>query len=176
MERSIGAKGMNIYKFYDTDITGREEYDIIGSDYVQLLNTCFQYCTSVAMCICLGADIDVSEISPFQIQVTPEVKKYYHHYGHFRFGDCNTIGTYKIVHYSLTPEVKAFLFSHADSVFKWTFARGNNNPDDLVFFRHDGTAFFSSVIHEGECTLHPRDNENISIIVSDPRWLHRNID
>lgn len=167
---------MNVYTFYDTDVTGRETYDIIGSAYEQLLKLCFQYCTSVAMCIYLNANVDVSAISPFQIKVTPEVKKHYHHYGQFSSGDCNVRGTYKLVHYSLTPEVKAFLLSRANSVFKWTYAWGNNNPDDLVFFRHDGTAFFSSVIHEGECTLSPQYNEDVSIIIDDPRWLHHHKD
>ena len=47
---------MNIYTFYDTDITGREIYDIAGSEYERLMGLCFQYCTSVAMCIYLDAN------------------------------------------------------------------------------------------------------------------------
>lgn len=162
---------MTIYTFYDTDFTGREIYDIIGTDYEHLLGVCFQYCTSVAMCLYLGANIDVSGIRPFQIDVTSDVKKHFQHYGHFLSGDCNESGTYQIVHYSLTPEVREFLLTRVDSVFKWTFGWGNNNPDDLVFLRSDGSAFFTSVIHEGECTLSPRENEDVSTIIDDPRWL-----
>ena len=162
---------MTTYTFYDTDITGREIYDIIGSDYERLLGVCFQYCTSVAMCLYLDANVDVSEIRRFQIDVTPETKQYFQHYGRFPAGDCNESGTYQIVRYSLMPEVREFLLSRADSVFKWTYGWGNKNPDDLVFLRADGSAFFSSVIHEGECTLSPRDNEDVSSVVDDPRWL-----
>ena len=37
-------------------------------------------------------------------------------------------------------------------------------PEDLTFYRSDGRVLFSSVTHEGECTLYLDDNEGTDIV------------
>lgn len=51
---------------------------------------------------------------------------------------------------------------------------GFKNPEDPVFYRDDGSVFFSSIIHDGKCFLFPTDSENISDIVSSDHWVHKN--
>lgn len=162
---------MALYKFYDTDVTGTELYDISGARYRQLLEVCFRYCTSVAMCLYVDANVDLLAMESCSLPVTSRVRQQYTHYGRFTEDDYNHNHTYRLVHYALEPEVKRFLLSHTDGIFKWTYAWENENPDDLSFFRPDGTAFFSSVVHEGECTLSPIEGEDVSDILHDPRWI-----
>jgi len=162
---------MKKYVFYDSGIDGTEEYDIAGESYQLLLSLCFQYCHTVSFCLSMDCKADLSPIEEFRISVTPFVKENYQHYGLFHQQDVNLESNYRIVHYLLSDEVKKFVQKCADSMFQWTFAWGNHLPDDPCFFREDGSVFFSSLIHEGECTLTPRENENISEIIEDERWI-----
>lgn len=130
------------YKFYDTDPTGKATYDISGKDYARLLDLCLKYCDSVSMCIHESVKIDLSSIEPFCIAITPEVKAQYGHYGFLPQTDGNVMPPYRLSHYLLTPEVKSFLLAQTNAIFNWTYAWGHNNPDDLAFFRPDGTVFF----------------------------------
>ena len=38
------------------------------------------------------------------------------------------------------------------------------------FFREDGTAFFTSIAHEGECILTPRDSEDVEGLIRSGPW------
>ena len=157
---------MALYKFYDTDEAGSQVYDIRGARYQQLLEACFRHCTSVSLCVHADANVDLLSIEPYCLPVTPQVKAQYGHYGSAPAES----SAYRIVHYVLAPEVKRFLKTRAEGIFQWTYAWENENPDDPAFFRPDGTVFFSSVIRDGVCTLYPREGEDISLILSDPRW------
>ena len=42
---------MKIFKFYDTDITGTQEYDICDKDYVLLIDVCCKYSVEVYITI-----------------------------------------------------------------------------------------------------------------------------
>ena len=50
---------------------------------------------------------------------------------------------------------------------------GNLSALPKVYLSSDGSVFFSSVIHEGECTLHVRDDEDVSEIINNPLWLEK---
>lgn len=162
---------MVLYKFYDANMMGTELYDISGLRYKRLLEACFRYCASVTMCVHLNSNVDLHSVEHFRRKITPTIKAQYAHYGSFDDDDMDVTHTYRLVRYLLTPEVKRLLMDRADGIFKWTYAWGNENPEDLAFFRPDGTVFFSSVVREGECTLHPEDGEDISLILRDPRWI-----
>ena len=162
---------MALYRFYDTDAAGTKTYDISGARYRQLLGTCFQYCTSVAMCVHQDVNADFLSIESFALPVTSRLRVQYGHYGSFAADDRNETKTYQLVHYVLEPEVKRFLLTRADGIFQWTYAWESENPDDLTFFRPDGSVFFSCRAREGVCTLSPAEDEDVSLILSDPRWI-----
>ena len=42
--------------------------------------------------------------------------------------------------------------------------------EDLTFYRADGSIFFESTTHEGYCDLFPRDDEDVSELVSKEGW------
>ena len=158
---------MSLYKFYDADDRGTQVYDIRGARYQQLLEVCFQNCTSVSMCVHMDALVDLLSIEPYCLPITPQVKAQYAHGNRFISED----STYRIVHYVLAPEVKRFLRTRADGIFQWAYGWGKENPEDLAFFRPDGTVFFFLSVHTGECTLSPCEEEDVSLILSDPRWV-----
>lgn len=161
---------MALYKFYDANTAGTRLYDICGTRYRRLLKACFRYSASVAMCVHVDAEKDLQCIASFRRKVTPPIVAHYTYYGDFTQEDTDQTNTYRIVRYLLTPEVKRFIMNRTDSIFQWTYAWGNDNPEDLAFFRPDGTVFFSLCSQKGVCTLNPEEGENVSRILMDPRW------
>lgn len=162
---------LNIYKFFDSDITGQAEYDISGEQYQQLLRSCFKYCATVSVIISLNCLERVHLWEPYRIPVTPDVQKVYSHYGVQMDGDACKTDSYEVRHYLLTSQMKRMLQDCTTSLFQWTCAWGHNNPDDISFYRSDGSVFFSSLIHEGECTLFLRENENLRAVISQEGWI-----
>ena len=69
--KTVAAKEINmkIYKFYDTDITGWEEYDITGEDYKELMRTCCKYSHTMSFTI-LDSDVVsyIYELEKFAIE------------------------------------------------------------------------------------------------------------
>lgn len=165
---------MPTYRFYDTDYDGIADYDITGEAYRILLNTCFKYAHTVALHVSPNYQKDLSCILPYQIPVTEAVHNQYSVYSLVDVQDHTILHPYTIMHFVLSPEVKTYLYKQTDHLWGWTFWHKNNNPDDPCFFRKDESVFFSSVIHDGVCTLYPQENEDVSEILKDSRWILSN--
>ena len=161
---------MALYKFYNANTAGTQLYDICGTRYRRLLKACFLYSASVAMWVRADTELDMQHIASFRRKVTPPIKAHYDYYDDFTQGDTDRTNTFRLVRYLLTPDVKRFILNRTDSIFKWTCALGSDNPEDLVFFRPDGTVFFALYSQEGVCTLNPIEGEDISPILMDPHW------
>ncbi len=159
------------YIFYDTDATGQQELDIDGDAYHDLLSTCFNYCSTFSMLVNreISNDSRLKALEKYRLPVTENVKAAYLHYDYCENLNCANDGV-EIRHYELTPETRAAIPQFCNSIFKWINAWGHTNPEDPAFFREDGSVFFSSLIHEGECTIYPNANENISEIVLGNHW------
>lgn len=155
------------YIFYDTDITGNEDYDISGENYKNLLKACFRYCTTVSFYIWNVDSIYPSDWEKFRL---PTTQKHIETYTHYYYNDHSSIHVYQ-----LNEEMKESIMNITDSMFKWICGMGNTNPDDPIFYREDGSVFFWSCIHDGECRLLPRSNEDVSNIICSKLWhLHKN--
>lgn len=157
---------MRVYKFYDSDITGHNELDISGEQYQQFLQVCFQYCATVSVLITPDFDGNIDLWDIYRIPVLPNVQNTYCHYGVPSSKKPDWINRFEIRHYRLTAQMQKLIQSQTNSLFSWTYYYGYHNPDDLAFYRADGSIFFSSVVHEGECTLYLRENEDLSDILS----------
>jgi len=156
---------MYIYKFFETDISGYEEYDIAGEAYQRLIQLCFKHSASVSFLLSPLFSGDLSDLEPYRLPLTENVKRIN------SFSDSASDRGFRLVHYRLAPEVRHFLLNKVDSVFKWKMGWGYENPDNPCFFRSDDSVFFSSVIHEGECTLHPDPGEDISQVFQSGLWF-----
>lgn len=152
------AKTPLTYYFYDTDETGTAEYDLSGDAYRKLMDLCGKYCATVSF-LDRTHDKKWDAIEAYRIPIPACVSAVYRR--HYTLDD-----TAQIVHcFCVSDEVLRFLAEHADSVFDW-----NCGVEDLSFFREDGTAFFTSIAHEGECILTPRDSENVEGFVRSGPW------
>lgn len=159
---------MNEFVFLDTDITGTEDYDIKGRDYSNLINICCKYCTVLSFRIVNSEISFQKELEKFQIPRPENIKYVYRHYYK------NLENQSDIKYFRVCQELKDLLLEIADSIFELICGWDFKNPEDPVFYRDDGSVFFSSIIHDGKCFLFPTDSENISDIVSSGHWIHKN--
>ncbi len=150
-----------IYRFYDTDIYGNEEYDIVGEEYENLLKTCCKY-SSV-----LSLKFFNKNIPYYRELEQYKIKSKTHNIEIFK----NIVKQEEVVYYKTSPELCELLLKITDGIFKWIDGWGFKNPEDPCFYRDDGSAFFTSVIHEGVVKLTPRENEDVSKIISNPLWI-----
>ena len=155
------------YYFWDAkqNDDGYEEYDIKGDAYKELLRLCFMYCDIVSFYISDPGKIDLEEeLEPYRIP-TQDVK-----FDKHRYFDIYPYNRSKYRFYRLCPQIKELMEKHANSIFEWLNGCGFQNPEDPAFYRNDGSVFFSSVIHEGELLLNPREGEDITGLFQFSVW------
>lgn len=157
---------MKIYKFFDWDPKTDQEYDLSGREYNDLIEVCFKYSSVMSFTSC-GADIDLLQIiEKYHISRPDNIKINNSIYGYGDFTD-KQIG---LNFYRLCPNLMDVLLSHTNGIFEWIHGWGFNNPENPVFYRENGSIFFSSLIHEGEITLTVNDGEDVSKITMINGW------
>lgn len=168
---------MKKYIFTDTDYEGRgeEEHDITGEDYKELIRTCAKYCESFAFVS--GKDNSYPQIplniQKYAIDVDASVKKRLG-YRHFAISLTETMDYGWIFHFKICDETIDWLLSVSSDIYNWYFSDPKNSyPEDLTFYRKDGSAFFGAMTHEGYCELTVCDDEDVSHIISKDHWLYR---
>lgn len=153
-----------VYDFRDTDDAGFAEYDIAGEDYQRLLDACFAYCDRMS-CFIRSSQVQLPEaLTADLLPVSENVRRQYAAYQHQDI---------QIVLLRLTKENRALIAAQADSTFSWIDGWGMHHLEDPVFYRPDGSVFFASTVHEGVCSLYPRDNEDVFGILANPHWQRR---
>lgn len=75
--------------------------------------------------------------------------------------------------YKCTEEAKQLFLTVTNNLFDWIQYYGNDNPENPRFYRENGSVFFWSEIHEGDCCLYNRANEDVSSIVSKRGWQYK---
>ncbi len=164
---------MREYRFHDFNEVNSTDQDIQGDSYQRFLTVCFQYAESVSLYVnpvevhlpselFIDAYLPVTQSVSVVREMLGTLKAYSPKEGYI---------PYQLLHLKLTDEVKNFLRNRTGSLFQWLCGWGQCNPDDPAFFRKDGSVLFFSQIHEGECTLSPREDEDISVILSDSPWI-----
>ena len=142
------------------DYADEEVEDISGSNYQKLLFTCGQYSVYFSLIYKkLSKDIPALEKNL--------IRSSYEDTWPGTFGTSEG-GIMKV--YSLNDESFQVLAQHVNSLFSWNAYFGDNNPEDLAFYRADKTVFMESIIHEGECYIFDRDNEDVKNIVTQKGW------
>lgn len=139
------------------------ECDISGEQYVDLIRLCCKY-SSVFSVIVHVPDMDiVVEMDKFRID-RPENIQFKHGY----YMSKNTKPNSQF--YKVCPELCDIIIEKANSIYEWLNGWGFRNPEDPTFYREDGSVFFTSVIHDGEVFLLPRDDEDVSIVINNKYW------
>lgn len=157
---------MRKFVFYDTDINGKEDYDIAGDDYAKLISVCCKYSAYLSLRITDCGLPCVKELEKYRVE---KDKKFVYMYAHF-YKEGSAKSDSEVRYYSVCPELMDLLLRVSDNIFGWINGQGYANPEDPVFYRADGSVFFSSVIHDGQCVLYPNDDEDVSEIVSKDNW------
>lgn len=151
-----------IFYNYDADPNIHTEYDICGQEYKTLVEICCKYCKTMSLRICKDSIDYVDDLEVFRCE-KPDNIDFFHYTTSLDAEDC--IRYYRICH-----ELKDLLEKASDSIMNWVSTWGYKNPEDPVFYREDGSVFFSSITHEGECILYPREDEDVRDIISNPNW------
>ncbi|MBR6801021.1 MAG: hypothetical protein IKM61_04650 [Eubacteriaceae bacterium] len=154
------------YVFTDTDESGFEEYDIEKDEYLSLLKICFRYSSTVSFRIWNEEVTALQSLAKFRIPPTEKCVEAYSHY----YKSLDHMALKEIRHYILSDEVKNYVLSVTDSIFGWINGWGYHNPEDICFYRHDGSIFFSSVIHDGICCLDVGEDEDADEILKNKLW------
>ncbi len=137
------------------------EYDIANMDYLDLLNVCFMYSSYFTLLYRKKGVILKNEPVPYKVLIkTPDEITGYNSSRYFerRFYCCN-------------DQSKIFLSKITNSLFSLSNLDNENDlPEDLTFYRANGTAFFWSMTHEGICVLSNCENEDVSMVVTKQGW------
>ena len=158
---------MKEYYFYDNGIHD-EEYDIKGEAYKELLRLCFLYCETVSFYIENPGKTELEQ--ELEAYLIPnEDAKFDRHAYLYIYPYCSK--RYRF--YRVCPQLRDLMLNHTDSIFQWLDGWGFNNPADPAFYRSDGSVFFSSVIHEGQLKLTPREGEDITALLQLSVWWGR---
>lgn len=72
--------------------------------------------------------------------------------------------------YSCNEKTVSLLHSIEDDLFEWVRFDEPVKPENLTFYRQDGTVFFWSETHEGVCAMFPRGREDVSVLLAQGGW------
>ena len=147
-----------MYCFSDYDDMLEKDCAIKGDAYTQIINVCFRYAVMFSLTTTKKHPAMVSEAPP-PIFSQPHYNK-------------GVSGGFRdtVYFFSCSEQAKTFLLSFTDDLFSWVDYEKPHRPEDLVFYREDGSVFFWSETHEGVCALINRENEDVSAVVSQPGW------
>lgn len=145
-----------MYLFEDYDDNSGTDLTICGDDYRQLIHTCFSYSASFSLCFPSLESAD--EFAPRAEMLRYAISEH--------SDPCRRYKCY----FPCSDQMKEILLSRANDLFDWIRRDGRENPEDLTFYRDDGSVFFWSETHEGICVLCDRAQEDVSLIVSTNGW------
>lgn len=155
------------FTYYDSDIfTGEGDFDISGSNYEELLNLCFKYSDVMSFLIYDFNTSYLQDLEKFKIKRPQSITNSFEKQ---RTIEDSMPPYYQ--YYKVCDGLKMLMRIISDSIFQFVHTWGYTNPEDPTFYRADGSVFFYSIVHEGECSFLPRDNEDISKILSMGHWV-----
>lgn len=143
-----------MYYFLDYNDDECRDLYIRGQDYALLLDTCFKYSAYLSLNIGFlrRKSIEVNIPKPYKTVDKCMMP-----------ASCDDI-----VILPCTEQTKEYLMHTVNDLFEWIDKY--ENPEDLTFYRADGSIFFWSLIHEGVCCLVDRPNEDVTGVVDKPDW------
>ena len=145
-------------------VSGSISCDICGKQYEDLIKLCCKYSSVFSIIVQVPAMNVVKELEKFRIERPENIEFNHNHY--VTKENTEPGGRF----YKVCPQLCEFLLDKADSIYEWINGWDFENPEDPTFYRKDGSVFFTSVIHEGEVFLLPRDDEDVSIVINNDYW------
>ncbi len=142
-------------------------YDISGEDYIDLIDTCFKYSSYFSF---RRYNHDIINWTPKPV-LYPNTKDLC--FVSILFDGCIDL----LDVFECNERTLRFLKNYTEGVFYWynknTPETPINMPEDLAFYRGDGSVLLFSMTHEGDVMLFLRDDENFSQNTKKPGWRER---
>ena len=159
---------MKEYTLYDED---NVESVFSGEDHRVLIDTCCRYSAYLALSFWIGKEpLNALEaLAPFEISVPETISEDF--LPGISYGGISEEPLTYYKFYRVCPELPEVLTSITDSLFSWISAWGYNNPEDLYFYRADGSLFLQAIVHEGECMLSPEEGEDVALLLKKGNWF-----
>ena len=159
---------MFIYKFYQiTRSAGRKEKrDITGENFKILMQKCFKYSKYLSLNYICQSSPMMKHLEKFVSLAAPPALSF--------AGHCGCAG--KQIYYDICDELYEIIVNSANGLFEnWVPDWQYFGPENPVFYREDGTVFMDAFTHNGEITLRPNAEEDVSDVISNEYWLaHEN--
>lgn len=136
--------------------TDYDDEEIAADDYVELIRLCCAFSKTFSL-----AFPSEAHIAQFSDRLVPQRCEQIDGTDPFRKYRC---------FFAVTEESEQFLATHVTEFFQWVHRGEYHNPEDLAFYREDGTLFLWSETHEGICAIFERASEDVTEIVKKEGW------
>lgn len=147
-----------MYFFRDYDDLNEEDLFISDADYIALIRLCISTCKYFTL-------------SYTNENIAKKINKFLSPIRIRNIDDGNSRLT-KLCIYECSDDAERFLTTYVNELFEWIEFEGYNNPEDIAFYREDGSIFFWSETHEGICAIIERDNEDVFNVIAKRGWTH----
>ena len=159
---------MRKFEFHDyCDENPQLELDIANEDYTELLKAALKYCSHFSL--------DYPFEMPYRMEfnsyedssiVTDATRQAWDYFEIAAQYDVRKF-------YRYNSSAMLLLQQMARSIFSFDYFKGV--PENLTFYREDGSVFFTSISHEGECYLYIKNDESAEAILQNPFWKELDI-
>lgn len=143
------------YTFFARDYYSNSgDFDFTQQHYHELINFCFTYGKYFSLVFWNDTAIGFDQLEKWRIP-SPQ------------FPFQNETFLEKRRFYTCCEASCSFLLNATDTIFDFECP----NPEDIVFYREDGSVLVDSVAHEGECSIFPTYDEDASKLLEHGHWL-----
>ena len=151
---------MGYYTYYIRDFfLNAGEFPLSGEHYKELLRCCFQYSAYVSFLRVRPNHPFAGVLKKWEVRNVPQLDS----------SACD-LGLRNV--YFACEDLHRAMESWTDDLFSLYTMCEHQFPEDPVFFRSDGSVFFESTIHEGECSISPRSGEDVASVLAYGHWLY----
>lgn len=154
---------MKQYTFFDRNYYSNSGiFFIAGEHYRILLRKCFKYGMYLSLKVYDETAPFIKELDTWKVHDLSEVS------------DFIQPTQYRL--YFANTDVYNLFLKKTTSILEYRCWSVNMPYEDVSFIRKDGSIFFSSIFHEGECSIYPCNDEDVSDILKQGHWLPINKD
>lgn len=172
-----GVRGRQLWDVYHLWPCSMEE-NITGDDYHTLLRLCGDFCSFVSFSYPVEHEV-AERFKALEAYEIPVPRALFADNNGFcetlyERGMGDSITAYRRF-FRLCPKMIELMITLADASSAWcAYSPGSADvewcPEDPIFFREDGSAFFFDYAGEGLLLLYPRGGEDVSGILSLGKW------
>lgn len=145
-----------IYGYFERDYFNNDgSLPMTRAHYAVLLACCFRNASYFSLVAKSDPSPILQELSPWET-AAPRI---------------GTSQEDALSYFQVCDQTFVILSSRVQSLFDFDACLNHLYPEDLTFYRSDGSVFMDSIAHEGECTLYIQPGEDIADVLAFGNWL-----